>query len=136
MSIKISYEDAYKILDIIQKSIGDKIEENIKECTDESMNDMCERLNTKLKKKEKKPKEPKKPKEQKENPSSGLKYYYKNKDDILEQKKEYYKNNQDKRNEYQKQFYLKKKQDEYKESHGGSLDGFQGVRQKKLKSIE
>ena len=47
MSIKISYEDAYKILDIIQKAIGDKTIKKINELkedtnikNDESMNDM------------------------------------------------------------------------------------------------
>ena len=79
MSIEISYEDATKILDIIQESIKNKIEKYIEEPKvdeelkgGEDFEEMCDRLHRKLQEEQ----------NEEQNESPGLKYYYKNKDDI------------------------------------------------------
>jgi len=54
-----------------------------------------------------------------------MEYYKENRAEILTQKKDYYEKNKVKRQEYQSQWYLKKKQEEYKKEHNGSLDGFE-----------
>ena len=60
----------------------------------------------------------------KDNTLRGLDYYNANHDKILEQKKEYRTKNADKIKGKRDQVYLKKKQEEYKATHNGSLDGF------------
>ena len=61
----------------------------------------------------------------KENVLRGMDYYNDKRNEILKQKKSYYNNHKTERKGYQNRWYTKKKQEEYKATHGGSLDGFE-----------
>ena len=54
----------------------------------------------------------------------GMDYYNANKDKIAKQKKEYYMKVADRVKEYNKNYNLKRRQEEYKAKHNGTLEGF------------
>ena len=154
MSIKISYEEAYKILDIIQNAIGEKIKQKMNdlELDDKTVNELVETNKEAIE-------------ESKEEIEKGLKTLKediskKKTENMKEYRKEYYKNNKDKfdrpltedKKEYYKKYYKdhpekydkpsrynehkeevlkksaekykRKKEEEYIAKHG-SLEGFQ-----------
>jgi len=110
---------------------------DIKEIQNEEHNVQKEEIKEEIPKQENiiEPKKKKIGRPKKEGTLRGMNYYHEKQNDILKQKKDYYKRNTDKRLEYQREWYLKKKQEEYKKEHGDSLDGFK-IRQHKKSEIK